>query len=207
MACDHSSGQRGALTDGPALIRSALSTRPARAPSDSHSTPHRKLSPQMAAPAPTSASVASATPLPSSAAQAASASASASPLSSSESSGVLVVGGGVMGLSVVLQLLRSGYKHVTIIAEKFSPDTTSDGAGASLRPGGDYTAPSPARDRMQRWGEETSSFLFGLRRDLGAQKSGITLASGYEFWGQSCAAVSSLTRHSQLLLALEPTAR
>lgn len=112
----------------------------------------------------------------------------AAPLASTndcpQSSGVIIVGAGVMGLSVALNLLRSGYKHVTVIAERFSPDTTSDGAGASLRPGGDYTEPSPARDLMQRWGEETSAFLFGLRREHGAQKTGITLASGYEFWGQ-----------------------
>lgn len=30
------------------------------------------------------------------------------------------------------QLLRAGYKHVTIVADKFSPDTTSDVAGASI---------------------------------------------------------------------------
>ena len=37
-----------------------------------------------------------------------------------------------MGMGVAFQLLRAGYKHVTIVADKFSPDTTSDVAGASI---------------------------------------------------------------------------
>ena len=51
---------------------------------------------------------------------------------SSHDSGVLVLGGGVLGMGVAFQLLRAGYKHVTIVADKFSPDTTSDVAGASI---------------------------------------------------------------------------
>ncbi len=41
----------------------------------------------------------------------------------------LVVGGGAMGLSCGIALLERGLKHVTIVAEQWSPDTTSDGAG------------------------------------------------------------------------------
>ena len=38
----------------------------------------------------------------------------------------------MLGMGVAFQLLRAGYKHVTIVADKFSPDTTSDVAGASI---------------------------------------------------------------------------
>jgi len=45
---------------------------------------------------------------------------------------VVVVGAGVIGLSSALILAEAGYK-VHLIADKFSPDTTSDGAGALWR--------------------------------------------------------------------------
>jgi D-amino-acid oxidase len=46
-----------------------------------------------------------------------------------ESLTVAVVGAGVVGLSSALQLLRAGF-DVTIIADTWTPHTTSDGAGA-----------------------------------------------------------------------------
>jgi glycine/D-amino acid oxidase-like deaminating enzyme len=41
-----------------------------------------------------------------------------------------VVGGGIMGLSSALLLAQSGtYEKVVVVSDKFSPNTTSDGAG------------------------------------------------------------------------------
>jgi glycine/D-amino acid oxidase-like deaminating enzyme len=40
---------------------------------------------------------------------------------------VAVVGAGVIGLSCALRLLRAGFKDVTVIADKWTPNTTSDG--------------------------------------------------------------------------------
>jgi glycine/D-amino acid oxidase-like deaminating enzyme len=40
----------------------------------------------------------------------------------------LVVGAGAVGLSTAIELLESGF-DVHVVAEKMSPDTTSDGSG------------------------------------------------------------------------------
>lgn len=42
---------------------------------------------------------------------------------------ILVLGGGVLGLSAALRLLQHGFRNVTIVSGQFSPDTTSDIAG------------------------------------------------------------------------------
>jgi glycine/D-amino acid oxidase-like deaminating enzyme len=47
---------------------------------------------------------------------------------------VVVAGAGVVGMSSAIQLLRAGYKDVTVVARDLSPLTTSDGAGAIWRP-------------------------------------------------------------------------
>ena len=47
---------------------------------------------------------------------------------------VVVVGGGAVGLTTALALLQSGFSNVLVCAKAFSPDTTSDGAGAIWRP-------------------------------------------------------------------------
>ena len=51
---------------------------------------------------------------------------------------VCVIGGGIIGLSTavnVAQLSLPGYRvHVTLIAERFSPDTTADGSGGFWEP-------------------------------------------------------------------------
>ena len=53
---------------------------------------------------------------------------------------IAVVGAGVIGLSVSLCLteMYGSQLNLTIIADKFSPDTTSDHAGAVFIPGGNY---------------------------------------------------------------------
>ena len=42
----------------------------------------------------------------------------------------LVVGAGAVGLSTAIELLENGF-DVHVIAEKMSPDTTSDGSGGA----------------------------------------------------------------------------
>ena len=49
---------------------------------------------------------------------------------------IVILGGGIVGLSTANRLveLHKGL-DITIIAEKFANETTSDGAGGLLRPG------------------------------------------------------------------------
>ena len=52
---------------------------------------------------------------------------------------VAIIGAGVVGLSVAVRLSESSLPlHLTVIADKFSPDTTSDRAGAIFVHGGNY---------------------------------------------------------------------
>jgi D-amino-acid oxidase len=61
---------------------------------------------------------------------------------------VAVLGGGVTGLASALTLLRAGYK-VTIYAEQFAGDTTSNVAGALWLPTGiDFPEPGSDRERF-----------------------------------------------------------
>ena len=47
---------------------------------------------------------------------------------------IAVIGAGVMGLSTALRLQSDPSLDITIIAEKFSPETTSDGAAGIWSP-------------------------------------------------------------------------
>ena len=51
---------------------------------------------------------------------------------------ICVIGGGIIGLSTAVNVARlsvPGYRvHVTLIAERFSPDTTGDGSAGFWQP-------------------------------------------------------------------------
>jgi len=49
---------------------------------------------------------------------------------------LLIIGAGVIGLSTAMEALNAGHRgdHITIVADEYSPETTSDGAGAIWRP-------------------------------------------------------------------------
>jgi glycine/D-amino acid oxidase-like deaminating enzyme len=92
--------------------------------------------------------------------------------------GVLVVGGGIMGLSAAYQLLRGGFP-VTLVADSFD-STTSHVAGASIVPSS--STPIDEQPRVLQWGQHTSSFLATLRQQIGSAASGVSFVSGYEYW-------------------------
>lgn len=55
-----------------------------------------------------------------------------------------VLGAGVVGLTSALHLLDTFPNcSVTVIADKFNQDTTSDGAAGIFRPGTSFSGPSP----------------------------------------------------------------
>lgn len=85
---------------------------------------------------------------------------------------VAVIGGGVIGLSSALQLLRSGFKNVVVIADRWTPDTVSDGAGAFWE-----------RHYLNhaRWARETMEHYGALIKAGLAEESGVAYIPGYQF--------------------------
>lgn len=54
---------------------------------------------------------------------------------------IAVIGAGVIGLACIVKFINSGYRSITLIAEKFSPDTTSNLAAAVSFPNKSYSKP------------------------------------------------------------------
>ena len=100
---------------------------------------------------------------------------------------VAVVGAGVIGLSSAYHLVKR-FPHtvtVTVIAEKFSPNTTSDIAGGFIQPIDFHSSPSGVDDRteevrIQRWTEDTFRHLHPLYQSKAAPLQ-LGLVSGYRF--------------------------
>eukprot|EP00045_Choanoeca_perplexa_P002683 m.25943 g.25943 ORF g.25943 m.25943 type:complete len:397 (+) comp11648_c0_seq1:289-1479(+) len=103
-------------------------------------------------------------------------------LAMDQSISIAVVGAGVMGLSSALELAKQIPScHITILAEKFTPDTVSDGAGALLRP--IFLEDTPEQDQS-RWCTSTFSLCYDLIRQGRQEEAGMTLCSGYDISGQ-----------------------
>uniref|UniRef100_A0ABM0MPH4 D-aspartate oxidase-like n=1 Tax=Saccoglossus kowalevskii TaxID=10224 RepID=A0ABM0MPH4_SACKO len=90
---------------------------------------------------------------------------------------VCVVGAGVLGLGtgICIQESLPGV-DVTIISDKFTPDTTSDGAGGLWEP--HELAQTPVH-LMQQWSDATFKHLAKLVKSEYAHEAGVHLASGY----------------------------
>lgn len=55
-----------------------------------------------------------------------------------------VLGAGIVGLTSALEVLQTFPSvHLTVIADKFNQDTTSDGAAGIFRPGTSFSGPNP----------------------------------------------------------------
>ncbi|OWF55683.1 D-amino-acid oxidase-like isoform X2 [Mizuhopecten yessoensis] len=93
---------------------------------------------------------------------------------------VCVVGAGVSGLSTAVSIQRelSSNVLVTIVADRFSPDTTSDGSGGFWGP--HLVNPEQAKD-INKWGNETFDYIFDLFRSQHGAEVGAQLISGYCF--------------------------
>ena len=94
---------------------------------------------------------------------------------------VAVIGAGIMGLPTAVLLTEAPYNpEVTIIAEKFSPDITSDVAGAVILP---LDGPLGSRDpRRQEWNRQTYDYLHDLFASPVASKLNISLVQMYEMF-------------------------
>ncbi|CAM4649447.1 unnamed protein product [Leuciscus chuanchicus] len=90
---------------------------------------------------------------------------------------VLVVGAGVVGLSTAVCVAETlPHCSVTVVAEKFSPDTTSDGAAGILLA---TEFPDIPLERQRRWFKESFDHLLAIADSPQAGDAGVYLSSGY----------------------------
>ncbi|XP_033126987.1 D-aspartate oxidase-like [Anneissia japonica] len=90
---------------------------------------------------------------------------------------VCVVGCGVIGLSTAIVVQQSLNAHVTIIADKWSPHTTSDGAAGLVECMLDNNTP---QDHKQRdWILRTEKYLESLVRSEDTGAACVQILSGY----------------------------
>ncbi|KAF4033710.1 FAD dependent oxidoreductase [Phytophthora infestans] len=89
---------------------------------------------------------------------------------------VLVVGGGVIGLTSALALLQSGFRHVRVVAESFEA-TTSHIAGGLWMPFSLPDDADPAKPR--KWCEASYAWLTQLMETHG-EEAGIHVVQGVE---------------------------
>lgn len=93
---------------------------------------------------------------------------------------VVVVGAGVIGFSTAVCVAEAlPFCSVTIIAEKFSPDTTSDGAAGIM-----FAAKFPDIDleRQKRWFKDGFDHLLAIARTPDAPEAGVMLSSGWQIF-------------------------
>ncbi|KAF0683409.1 Aste57867_24533 [Aphanomyces stellatus] len=89
---------------------------------------------------------------------------------------IVVVGGGIVGLSTALALLEHGFQDVKVVADNFE-DTTSHTAGAVWRP---VFAGTTSERTMDKWGHETMLWLRQLMERHGTDVVGIKRTPGME---------------------------
>lgn len=88
-----------------------------------------------------------------------------------------VLGAGVVGLTSALEVLSTfPSAHVTIMADKFNEETTSDGAAGIFRPGTSFSGPT--LDITKRWICDSYDYYKEL---LSAPNCGVSEVSGYIF--------------------------
>ncbi|KAM9777210.1 D-aspartate oxidase [Neosynchiropus ocellatus] len=91
---------------------------------------------------------------------------------------VVVVGGGVVGFSTAVCVAEAlPFCSVTLVAERFTPDTTSDGAAGLL-----FAAPFPdiALERQRRWFQDGLDHLMAVAASRDSPDAGVMLSSGWQ---------------------------
>lgn len=93
-----------------------------------------------------------------------------------------VIGAGVVGLSTALCVAETLPNcSVTVIAEKFSPHTTSDVAAGILSPHLNTVTPV---ESLRRWFAETFAHIYSIARSTEAPDAGVQILSGWEIFKQ-----------------------
>ncbi|XP_043295492.1 D-aspartate oxidase isoform X1 [Cervus elaphus] len=93
---------------------------------------------------------------------------------------IAVVGAGVMGLStaVCISKMVPGCS-ITVISDKFTPETTSDVAAGMLIP---PTYPDTPIQKQKQWFKETFDHLFAIVNSTEAEDAGVILVSGWQIF-------------------------
>ncbi|CAL8467744.1 g7282 [Coccomyxa elongata] len=95
---------------------------------------------------------------------------------------VCVLGAGVMGLSVALQIRQALPElNVTIVADRFGTETTSDGAAGLWEP---YKLDETPANKINVWGQETYDYLQDLYFSEHAAAAGVTTVAAYQLWSE-----------------------
>ncbi|XP_075780096.1 D-aspartate oxidase isoform X2 [Pelodiscus sinensis] len=93
---------------------------------------------------------------------------------------IAVVGAGLIGLSTAVYISESIPKcSVTVISERFTPNTTSDVAAGMLIP---HTYPGTPVHQQKQWFRETFDYLFEISNSSEASDAGIHLVSGWQIF-------------------------
>lgn len=93
---------------------------------------------------------------------------------------ITVVGGGVIGLTSALRLKQSyPESSITVVAEKFSRETTSEGAGGLWKP---FALTGTPDELVNRWGKETLDHYMDIYLSDQAKEAGVLLTSAYELF-------------------------
>jgi len=96
---------------------------------------------------------------------------------------VAVVGAGIIGTSSALLLIESiPDLDITIISEKWSPNTTGDGSGGLLYP---YLLGKTPKQKIIKWFRETVEFLDNYCWSPDAGKLGIGLLPMFVLFGEN----------------------
>ncbi|XP_032356767.1 D-aspartate oxidase isoform X1 [Etheostoma spectabile] len=93
---------------------------------------------------------------------------------------VVVVGAGVIGFSTAVCIAEAlPFCSVTLLAEKFSPDTTSDGAAGIL-----FAAEFPdiPLERQKRWFKYSFDHLLAIAQSKHSPEAGVMLSSGWQLF-------------------------
>uniref|UniRef100_A0A2K6SA75 D-aspartate oxidase n=1 Tax=Saimiri boliviensis boliviensis TaxID=39432 RepID=A0A2K6SA75_SAIBB len=111
---------------------------------------------------------------------------------------IAVVGAGVAGLSTAVCISELAPRcSVTVISDKFTPETTSDVAAGMLIP---HTYPDTPIHKQKQWFRETFNHLFAIANSAEAGDAGVHLVSGIKGSGGW-----TLTRRVEDLWELHPS--
>jgi D-aspartate oxidase len=101
---------------------------------------------------------------------------------------VAILGAGINGLLTAQRFIELFETNngppfdITIIADKFNQDTTSDGAGGIFRPD-DWDVPGVPKNTLRQWLKDSSTYFKDLlQKPDGGADAGVFQISGYQLF-------------------------